>query len=286
MNYTLFSPRMRMADVVAANHNLILMLPRFGLTLGFGNRTVRQLCEAHGIAPEFFVMVSNIYTFDDYFPDSADLNAVDMSQLVPYLQASHRYYLEERLPHMQHNLEAIADRVGESVGKALIAFFADYKRELTEHFDLEERELFPYIRRIQSGEHIEHKPVTFFSDSHSSIKDRLTDLMQILYKYLPDNAGDEQLAELVFDLLQLSKDIEKHSLIEERLLLPVEDCELSDREKEVLLYLSKGFRSKEIADQLCLSIHTVNTHRKNITQKTGIKSVAGLAVYAMLHNIS
>ena len=65
----------------------------------------------------------------------------------------------------------------------------------------------------------------------------------------------------------------------------IENYELSDRETEVLLLVAQGCSSKEIADRLHISIHTVNTHRKNITHKTGIKSVAGLAVYAMLHNL-
>ncbi len=62
--------------------------------------------------------------------------------------------------------------------------------------------------------------------------------------------------------------------------------ELSDRETEVLICLAKGLISKEIADKLNISVHTVNSHRKNITRKTGIKSIAGLAVYAMLHNLT
>lgn len=63
-----------------------------------------------------------------------------------------------------------------------------------------------------------------------------------------------------------------------------DNYELSEREREVLLLVAQGFSSKEIADKLNISVHTVNTHRKNITHKTGIKSVAGLAVYAMIHN--
>ncbi len=61
--------------------------------------------------------------------------------------------------------------------------------------------------------------------------------------------------------------------------------ELSDREREVLIELSKGQTSKEIAEKLHISVHTVITHRKNIVRKTGIKSAAGLAVYAMLNNL-
>jgi len=65
-----------------------------------------------------------------------------------------------------------------------------------------------------------------------------------------------------------------------------ESYELSDRETEVLICLAQGLISKEIADKLNISVHTVNSHRKNITRKTGIKSVAGLVVYAMLHNLT
>lgn len=64
------------------------------------------------------------------------------------------------------------------------------------------------------------------------------------------------------------------------------DYELSDRELEVLILVAQGLSSKEIANKLNISVHTVNSHRKNITHKTGIKSVAGLAVYAMLHNLA
>ncbi|MDR0743699.1 MAG: LuxR C-terminal-related transcriptional regulator [Tannerella sp.] len=61
--------------------------------------------------------------------------------------------------------------------------------------------------------------------------------------------------------------------------------ELTKRETDVLVLIAKGFMSKEIADRLNISIHTVISHRKNITRKTNIKSVAGLAMYALMNNL-
>ena len=61
--------------------------------------------------------------------------------------------------------------------------------------------------------------------------------------------------------------------------------ELSSREKEILVCVAKGMLNKEIADLYNISIYTVITHRKNITRKTGIKTVAGLTVYALLNNL-
>ncbi|MCL3779247.1 response regulator transcription factor [Prolixibacteraceae bacterium JC049] len=59
---------------------------------------------------------------------------------------------------------------------------------------------------------------------------------------------------------------------------------LSDREIDVLKLLVKGHSNKEISDQLFISTHTVISHRKNITRKVGIKSVAGLTVFALINN--
>ena len=63
------------------------------------------------------------------------------------------------------------------------------------------------------------------------------------------------------------------------------ETELTRREIEVLQLLCKGYSNKEIADQLFVSIHTVISHRKNISEKTGIKSASGLTMYAILKKI-
>lgn len=66
---------------------------------------------------------------------------------------------------------------------------------------------------------------------------------------------------------------------------PQHDTEhdLSPREIEVLILITKGFINKEIANKLSISLTTVISHRKNITEKLGIKSASGLAVYAVMH---
>ena len=64
-----------------------------------------------------------------------------------------------------------------------------------------------------------------------------------------------------------------------------ESNSLSDREKEVIAEVAKGLTNKEIADKLNISIHTVTTHRKNISRKTGINSISGITVYAIINKL-
>lgn len=60
---------------------------------------------------------------------------------------------------------------------------------------------------------------------------------------------------------------------------------LSDREKEIVKLVACGYSNKEIADKLCLSIHTITTHRRNISTKLSIHSPAGLTIFAILHHL-
>ncbi|MBQ8703627.1 MAG: hemerythrin domain-containing protein [Bacteroidales bacterium] len=275
-NRTLFSGRMKMADMIATNYDLILMLPRFGIPLGFGDKSVREVCREHGVAENFFLTVCNIYTFDDYRPDADERVGIDSRMVVEHLRASHRYYIDERLPHLQHHLDHIAEKAGQQSATILKKYFADYCREVRDHVRREEKNLTELLEGTGTG--ISDR----YQKSHDNIKDKLSDLTQIIYKYIPGERLNEEMMELVFDILQLSRDLEKHAEIEELMLAPAEDYDLSERELEVLELVAQGLSSKEIAGRLKIAVNTVNTHRKSITRKTGIKSVAGLAVYAML----
>ena len=266
----MFTGRMKMADMIASNYDLILMLPRFGIPLGFGDKSVKEVCRAYSVDENFFLTVCNIYSFDDFQPDDEELSHIDRRMVAEHLRASHRYYIEERLPHLQHHLDHIVEHVGEQQAQVLKKYFSDYCREVRDHVRHEEKNL----------ESMELAPN--YIKSHDNIKDKLSDLTQIIYKYIPGERLNEEMMELVFDIMQLSRDLEKHATIEETLLLPPEEYDLSEREQEVLELVAQGLSSKEIASRLNIAVNTVNTHRKSITRKTGIKSVAGLAVYAML----
>lgn len=81
--------------------------------------------------------------------------------------------------------------------------------------------------------------------------------------------------------------VAQFELIVERVGLPAraDESTLSDRETDILKYVALGLTNNEISEKLFISIHTVMTHRKNITRKLGIKTVSGLTVYAILNKL-
>ncbi len=216
----IFSAKMRLSDLITANHNLILMLPRFGVSLGFGDCSVQEVCEQYHLPVDFFTLICNVYTFEDYSPSAEEIQQTDMSPLLPYLRVSHQYYLQERLGHIAEHLHLLAASLEEKFGRVLCQFFDDYIAEVREHFDKEESDTFPYLEAL-----LEHRPLDgmqlhSYDEAHESIKDKLADLTQIIFKYLPAKAFTTDAVDLVFDIFQIASDLEKHALIEEKILLP------------------------------------------------------------------
>jgi DNA-binding NarL/FixJ family response regulator len=64
-----------------------------------------------------------------------------------------------------------------------------------------------------------------------------------------------------------------------------EGAKISNREMEIIRLIAEGYSNNEIADQLCLSAHTVTTHRKNIMGKLQVNNTAGLVMYAIRNNM-
>lgn len=134
-------------------------------------------------------------------------------------------------------------------------------------------------------------PVIFDYTSRASGRNRISDLTGAAVVAVPTIPADEDTVRNYDETISI---YDTPSAVISKLRASVsrpgkhpehERDELSAREKEILVCVAKGMLNKEIADKFHISIYTVITHRKNITRKTGIKTVAGLTVYALLNNL-
>ena len=136
--------------------------------------------------------------------------------------------------------------------------------------------LMPYAKRY---------PVYSLSQEHPHMA-----IVALVYQYI-----DSSLLHAFHGVLEVREAIDRvadvlleaYSSASDRaeMIDPAGGHELTRRETDVLVLVAKGLMSKEIAERLHISVHTVISHRKNITRKTNIKSVAGLALYALMNNL-
>lgn len=128
-------------------------------------------------------------------------------------------------------------------------------------------------------------------DLHSDYLDvRLPHIVEQMLELIGDlddgtekeKAGKEKAEKILSEIFLFGHELRKHTLFEEKMLGDFnQGPELSDRETEVLVALTSGLSNKEIADRLCISIHTVISHRKNIVRKTGIHTLPELTLYTL-----
>lgn len=221
MDSFLFTTRMKLADLIHTDYKLLLLLPRFGLNLGFGDKSVEECCRQHHISEKLFVMICNVYAFSHYLPGEEELNQVDINQLLLYLKKSHSYYLDNRILTIQSQLADISENEGTQQKKILNRFFEEYKNEVIHHFEYEEKIVFPYISEMKTGVNQDGYSIEIFEQNHSNIEDKLNDLKNIVIKYLPGTALLLEKTNMLFNIFSLEEDLCKHALIEDKILIPL-----------------------------------------------------------------
>lgn len=294
-----------MSELVGDNYSILLVMSRFGISLGFGDQTVEEVCRRSGVDTPTFLAIVNTMLDPEYELESGE-GAISVECFLRYLHNSHTYYLDFRLPELRRKLiEAIDCRHGD-IAFAVLRFYDEYVDEVRKHLQYEETTVFPYVRQLLAGTSNGDYNIETFLSQHDQIADKLTELKNILVQYYPSEDSFE-LNGVLFDIFTCEEDLAIHNFVEDHLFVPVvQQLErdraegkssgreaiaepvreiLSQREKEIIVCVVKGMTNKQIAEQLFISTHTVITHRRNIASKLQIHSPSGLTIYAIVHKL-
>ena len=284
----------KVCDLMAHEEDAIQIISRFGLEMGVGEQTIEQVCASHDVHTPTFLAIVNYKIFKQHVLPAE----IDIPTLQRYLHNAHAYFLDFRLPRLRRALvEALipADPTTKIPG-LILRCYDEFVDEIRTHIEHENAGLF------EEHEHDDER-----------ITGKLTEIKNLIIKYYPraelnhPSPVPHQQSPLTYllisvmsDLWHTEQDFADHCAIEDNILRPAlthikpqnhrryqlpETEELSDRERDVLVQVVRGLSNKEIADVLCISMHTVVTHRKHITRKLNIHSTAGLTVYAIVNKL-
>lgn len=218
-----FTKKDKMLRLVQTNHTLLPVIHRFGVRLGFGNRTVEELCRQYSINPEFFLAIVNTFHNKNYFPEEK-LLAYSPLLLVDYLKKTHRYYIDYSLPRIEKLIHRLLESTPEqnSEMKMIETFYLAYKKKLLEHIREEEEDVFPYVEKlVLSPEKLESK--TFdanFEKDHEHVDLELDDLKNLILKYMVPEYDELVCNKLMEEIYRFEKDIRDHSRMEDAILIP------------------------------------------------------------------
>ena len=298
---------MKVARLVEANYRLLGVLARVGINGSFGEKTISEVCISSGLDPDTVILLCEVYTFPNFKPSMELLRRCHVGDILRYMHQSHDYYLNRAISEMEKSITKLLEPCQQKQQDVVWNFFRGYNAEVKNHFGFEEQEVIPYVQGLIIGQSRPGFSIDRFEENHSNIDEKLGDFKNLVMKSLPAVCDNDIRLDLLVRIYALQEDLKCHTYIEDHVLVPMvrllenpqrfrdrareqdeepeQRLELSDREKEILVSVAQGLLNKEIADKHNISINTVITHRKNITRKTGIRTVPGLTVYAILNNL-
>ena len=310
-NQKLYEADDKMISLIRDNYDLLQMLGSFGISLGFGDKTVQETCEDNHVDTYTFLAVVN-FTINGYGEFESD-DQISVPTLMHYLDASHAYFLDFQLPFIRRELVESLNE-DDSLARLIMRFYDEYAHEIRRHMMYEQKTLFPYVNSLLEGNPANDYNVMTFSKHHGATDKKLRELKLLIIKYLPqDGLHNNQLTATLHDIYDNEAWLKQHAQVEDCIFVPAirrleqatkdnsitkninnivyksrtdqNSDALSDREKDVIIALVQGMSNKEIAHHLYISVNTVITHRRNIARKLQIHSPAGLTIYAIVNGL-
>jgi len=211
----------RMSDLICENYPMVLVMSRFGIALGFGEKNIGEVCRQNGVDTCTFLTVVNFLTEETSAPLPMENihTCLSLEALMSYLHRAHDYFLNFRLPHIRRKLIEAIQGCPEDVAFVIRRFFDEYVAEVNKHMMYEEKTVFPYVKTLLEGKKDPKYNISIFRKRHDQIEMKIVELKNILIKYYPGE-GTNMLNSVLFDIFATEEDLASHNHVEDYLFVP------------------------------------------------------------------
>ncbi len=222
----LIKPDSKASDIIEHNPLLLLLFEHLKIPLGFHEKTVEQLCSDYTIELRLFLVIANL--FNGFNPHLSEVDSLkDIRLIISYLENNHKHYTTEKFPLLTSYISEITKLNSHPEIELLKRFFDEYLDEVAEHLKYENNIVFPYVLNLAyptKDEAISEGnkySMAEYRSHHDDIEEKLTDLKNLLIRYLPPDKDMQVRRRLILTLNELEFDLHIHSLIEESVLTPI-----------------------------------------------------------------
>ena len=210
----------KMSDLICNHYQMLSVMSRFDIKLGFGDKTIDEVCVDNGVDTNTFLAVINISLLENNMPfKDTDFECISISALINYLKNSHIYFLEYRLPSIRRKLIEAIDLSDNDVSMVIMRYYDEYVCEVRKHMQYEEDVVFPYVNSLMNKQLVDDYSIDVFSKHHDSVESKLSELKNIIIKYYPAKSSNA-LNGVLFDIFSCAEDLLSHNTVEDKLFIP------------------------------------------------------------------
>lgn len=214
-----YTPSSKMSDIIDTDYRILQLLNKFEIPLGFGEMTVENLCKKYQINTDCFLFLANLQSNKSSFNYLEAFNKLPLNSIIEFLQQSHNYFLDKRLPHLRNTLRNLTKELSPEIQTLILQFFDHYSNEVKDHMEYENNTVFPYIHSLMGFSSNDNYCIANFQEHHTDIEGKMADLSRIFTKYIQGGDYMEKTRVLI-DIHMLQEELDSHTFIEEQLLIP------------------------------------------------------------------
>ena len=208
----------KMSDLISDDFNLLQVMCRFDIPLGFGDKSVKEVCDESGVDCYTFLEVVN-FTADGIARMEEDAELISLPTLMKYLKSSHDYFINYSIPANRVKLEEALPQ-DDRVARLIMQFYDQYADEVRTHMTYEDLNIFTYVNELLEGKVNRQFTITTFSKQHNEAGDKLNDLKNIIIKYYPGKDNNTQVIDALFDIYKNEEWLAGHCKVEDNILVP------------------------------------------------------------------
>lgn len=218
-------------ELVDNNFVYQLLSDKLDIVSSDHSKTFAQVCAEKKLNTRLVESLVKAYDDSYEFP-YAELNQLSISELVQYIQASHRYYLQKKLPEIEQTAVHVFRKYNDThpLFAYLCLFFTNYKKKLEAHIRYEEETLFPYIKSLLDVSEpdcsetdilivLRSFSTSVFIQNHSHIEEELQEVRKIILKHSPENRLPLPYKVFLNQLHYFEIELTKHAMVEDEVLM-------------------------------------------------------------------
>lgn len=205
----------KLSEIVVCEPSSITVLNRFNIYLGFGDKTIEDVCKENNLEADFITTILNTYINEDYFPVET-LKSYSIGTIIEYFRKTYNYYLRFQIPNIERHFSSLITRSenGNNNLSLLYNFFQEVKNEILHRIDDDMKTFFPEIEMGILSQSNKLK----FQEGDNSIEDKINDLINMFVIHLNGEYDVNLCHAVLFAILSFQKDIRQNNRIRNRIL--------------------------------------------------------------------
>lgn len=215
-----YSPSTKMAELISDHYSMLLLILRFEIPLGMGEKTISEVCEENNLDLETFLFIVHFILFREGKGQSNLSDRLSLPLIIKFLKNSHKYFLEHRLPSIREKLVEATEEAPEEIKFVINRYYHQYEQEVHQHMEYENNVVFPYVEQLLAGHKKPNYNISTFEQRHDQVEMKMMELKNIFIKYYNVGTAEFKLNNVLHELFSCGEELRDHNAVEDDIFIP------------------------------------------------------------------